>query len=176
MAVSIVLQKIIRTIKLKSDSAGAFFIVMVLLLQSCGSENPPLYSSYHTLDPGGWDDESVLEFDPMPADSVMPAVVDVAVGLRHDRAFPFRKLWLKIDRFGEDSEALSDTIAIDLADNKGGWIGKGHYGLYEINDTIWHGIYSKEISHVEIRHIMEDKSLPGVYNLGLIVSRPINTR
>ena len=62
-----------------------------------------------------------------------------------------------------------DSIQLILADKEGNWLGKGISGLYQ-KDSLLNKKFTVTNSNkakISVRHIMRDKNLPGIRDIGI---------
>jgi len=139
--------------------------LMAALLVSC-SHNKSHYYEFRELSQEGWAVNERCNFEAELNDSV--GGYNIYVDVRHQGNYPYQNLWLFVERMSPDSAVVNDTIACDLADYSGKWLGKGSGSVY-----LFSAPYAQfEIKApgkyvIGIRHGMRDEVLKGISAIGL---------
>ncbi len=84
------------------------------------------------------------------------------IGLRHTDAYPYRDLWLNVNQ---------DTVHIYLTDSVGHWKGKGIGELRSLIQTVSFSHQKDSIKDIRITHIMTDKTLIGIHDIGIRIAK-----
>lgn len=152
----------------KSSYTLLYYIGAVLLFLSCDSRTT--YSHYQHVNVTGWEknDAIVYEIPPAPQDGVYQETV----GIRIARSFPFMGLSLIVDQTVYPSmRSYSDTLNCKLIDEEGNVHGQGisHYQFSFPIDTIH--LHKGDSLTVSVRHDMKREILPGVTDIGMIMTR-----
>ena len=142
---------------------------VLLLLHSCNSAD--VFNEYHPVANEGWNRDSLAEFSPAITDSVSP--FSLFLHLRHTGRFALRDVWTAIEAYAPDSNLLwIDTVRIQLADNRGDWLGAGSGQLLDREMP-----YERSLRFAPpgtyrfvLRHCMTDTVLPGITHVGLRIS------
>ena len=138
----------------------------VWLLAGC-TENT-LFHSYQSIGEEGWRRTDTLCFTLAP--SPTPCLAATFVEIRLDRSFPYRELWLQLEkRSGEKTE--QDTLCFRLTDETESLSGKGLNLLqYELAGG---NIRLQEKTGTELRlhHLMEREIMPHISEVGIRVER-----
>ena len=94
---------------------------------------------------------------------------DLYIDLRHDATYPFSNIYLFVDFTFPNGKTNRDTLACELADAQGNWLGSGPGHVLD-HRIVWHddarfplqGPYS-----VRVVHAMREDPLQGVTDVGL---------
>lgn len=146
-------------------------IATLLLLAACGREKV-VYSDFRDLPSFGWDRINDLSFDPVPLDSNLDTLShDVVLVLRHSDVTPIDTIWLAIEETSYGQIIRKDTIPFPLTDPYGKWRGARSHALYEISDTLHSFTRLPSGYQISIAHAMKKERIPGIKNIGIILSR-----
>jgi gliding motility-associated lipoprotein GldH len=98
---------------------------------------------------------------------------DFFIDIRHDASYPFSNIYFFLDVSFPNGKRLRDTIACDLADEQGNWLGSGFGNL--IDQRIG---FRKATAfpitgdyRMDITHAMRLDPLPGVLDVGFRLER-----
>jgi gliding motility-associated lipoprotein GldH len=114
------------------------------------------------VDYHGWQRGDTLFF-PLPS-SIPEGDYQVEIGLRHHEDYAYRDLWLA---YGIQHP---DTVQLTLAYESGNWHGDGAGGLYQFTETAPHALHleaERKDSVLRVMHIMRDKALKGICDVGV---------
>jgi gliding motility-associated lipoprotein GldH len=123
------------------------------------------YSEFTNISADGWPYNQPLTFIPVVADSVCTGTMTITI--RHGNAYPYRNIWLEICHQGESGAIAHDTINMELADIYGRWHGSGLGTDFQYTDTLGHSFRLYRDSHIRIRHIMRNDTLPSIEQVGI---------
>lgn len=150
----------------------AIVCVTAAMLQACYQSTA--YFRYFSTNIKGWERDSVLHYH-------VPAVKEGGfyaeeIGVRTSKRYPFKQLSLVVDQkiiSTNDSHSnvfKSDTITIDIYDEKGNLMGKG-VDLYQLVFP-FKGIRLQKGDSIEmaIRHQMRRGAIEGISDVGLKVT------
>ena len=124
------------------------------------------HNLFRSIDPEGWRRGDTLVF--MLPSSAQAQDYDVYVELRIDNSFPYRELWIGIEKQA-GGQTSKDTICFSLADEDGTLNGQGlHLLQYEehaghIRPT------NDEKATISIHHLMEREIIPHICEVGVRV-------
>lgn len=121
------------------------------------------FSEYHSLKSEEWRYDDTLRYLPVHDDSVCRGRLAVAVS--HTGDYPYTELWLEVTH-RSDSVLRRDTVAMQVADRFGSWLGQGIGSIFQISDTLAPGVHVSG-SPVLVRQIMRRDTLPGINRVGL---------
>ena len=94
----------------------------------CGTD--AFYAETQPLDPDlGWEADEKATFEWQVTDTL--AKYDFFIDLRHDQRYPFSNIYLFVDFTFPNGRTLRDTLACDLADERGRWLGTGFGNLVD---------------------------------------------
>lgn len=141
-------------------------VAVALALTSCNRQT--IYSHYEPVSIDGWERNDTLMFD---VERVAEAAIyTVEAGVRVSDAYPYANLALVIRRQASpEGTLLTDTIHIVVTDADGYPLGSGinHYQhTVRLTDM---KLQAGDSLHAEISHLMSDRLLPGVTDVGLTV-------
>ena len=163
-------------IKMRSSCPLVALLACVLasLFASC-SDNDVLYDEFVSLRQHNWSKDSLAIFQVDVSDTV--SSYDVALQVRNDNSYPFANLWLFIDVVSPDGLVRRDTTNCQLAEPDGAWLGAGWGSLYTVSCPYLSnvrfskpGVYSFRLSQG-----MRTDSLEGLHNIGLIISKNLDS-
>ena len=131
----------------------------------CGPE--AFYADSHGVDAAGWQAKDAGEFRWEVTDTMR--LHDLYIDLRHDASYPFSNIYLFVDFTFPNGKTNRDTLACELADAQGNWLGSGPGHVLD-HRIVWHddarfplqGPYAVRVSHA-----MRQDPLPGVTDVGL---------
>ena len=144
------------------------FAAIILGIVSCSHKE--VFFEYHSFANAEWNPDNPAVFNVTIEDNSQP--YDVSIELRSNNNYPFSNIWLFVDYASSNGINQTDTIGVDLADDKGNWYGKG-LSLYNLSipykSTVLYpdtGIYV-----YSIRQGMKENPLRGISDIGLKVSK-----
>ena len=158
----LIVSKIMRNQQLVSKLLILFVVTEVFV--SCGHR--ALYNEFRKLPPEGWPINNSCNYVVEFADTTQ--LYDVFIDIRHAGNYPYQNLWLFVERLSPDSTVAIDTIACEMADYTGRWLGKGSGSVYLLtvpyrqSEVVETGKYT-----YKIRQGMWDEVLKGIYAIGL---------
>lgn len=139
--------------------------LMSVLMVSCG-HNKAHYYEFRELSQEGWAVNERCNFETELNDTVRG--YNIYVDVRHQGNYPYQNLWLFVERMSPDSTVVNDTIACDLADYTGKWLGKGSGSVYLFSVPYENFQIEVPGNYVfGIRHGMRDEILKGISAIGL---------
>lgn len=143
-------------------------ILIIFLIVSCFSNS--FFEDYHSLNPTGWDKDSLACFDVNVTDTT--TAYDLYINVRNLGDYPYSNLWLFINIVAPDSSSIRDTVEYQLAFPNGKWKGKGnniYYNKFPLRENVnfpLKGNYTFTISQA-----MRTDVLKGLNNIGLRVEK-----
>jgi gliding motility-associated lipoprotein GldH len=138
------------------------FIAIVSV--SCGKK--PVYNEFRMIPAEGWQVDSRCDFEVDMNDTTQ--LFNLYVDVRHSGNYPYQNLWLFVERMSPDSTVVKDTIACDLADYKGKWLGVGSGSIYLLTVPYLQQKVEIQGKYIfKIVHGMRDEVLHGVHAIGL---------
>lgn len=147
----------------------SILLVVIVLLSACGSND--IYNNYVEVDAAGWSNDSVAYYRFEIPDSTVR--YNAYVNVRHEGDYPYKNLWLLLERLSPDSVLTRDTLECILVDRKGQWLGDGsgsilHFAYPYRLDTIFERTGTYQLN---IRHGMSDSLLTGIRHIGVRLER-----
>ena len=100
------------------------------------------------------------------------ATYQFALGLRSSDSYPYTVIWLAVEReFSHPDTLRRDTVKCQLMDSVTHRMGKGIY-MYQYDVplpsmTLHYG----QTGQVRIIHLMQREVLPGIHDVGVLISR-----
>jgi len=147
--------------------AEVFFVAALVCASGCGPE--ALYADSLGVDAEGWKSAEAAEFRWEVSDT--SRVHDLYIDVRNDATYPFSNMYLFVDFTFPNGKTNRDTLALELADAQGNWLGSGSGHVHD-HRIVWHddarfplqGQYA-----VRIVHAMRRDPLPGITDVGVRV-------
>lgn len=138
------------------------FITIVFV--SCGKK--PVYNEFRMIPAEGWQINNPCDFEVEMNDTIQ--LFNLFVNVRHAGDYPYQNLWLFIERMSPDSTVVKDTIACNLADYNGKWLGEGSGSVYLLKVPFQQLKIELQGKYIfKIVHGMRDQVLQGVHAIGL---------
>ena len=143
--------------------------ILILLFSLAACNDDTVYHTYQNLSENGWPKQDTLGYT-LPS-QLTRHHYSLEIGLRHTENYPYQDIWLEV-LYPLTPDKRPDTLHLKLADKWGNWKGKGTSGnLYQFTFTANEPIYlSTADSMLQIVHIMRDKSLKGISDVGMRLS------
>ncbi len=141
------------------------FLFIVLFFVACAEK--AVFNEFRLISPDGWSADSVCVFKMEINDPAMQ--YNLFVNVRHTGAYTYQNLWLFIEKISPDSILLNDTIACNLADHTGRWLGAGSGSVYLLPVPYQQQLQfdSPGVYVYKIRHGMREDTLKGINAIGL---------
>ena len=147
-------------------------LLPVIASGGCREVNGTLYSEYSGIPGSGWDPSAPLYFDPWPADSLnVDNPLDVIIRVRYSGRRAIAPLRMAVELEDIDGTLASDTLVMPLFDGDGLPTGRGHYGVYEVRDTILSTYRLKDCFNVEMKALDPAEATAGLVNVGVVLTR-----
>lgn len=144
-----------------------FIIIAAIIITSCNDKR--VYDKYNHTSVTGWEKNDTLSFDIPRIEKA--GKYDAELGLRINGAYPFTGLSLIVEQTIYPTKKIkTDTVNCKLIDNNG--VTKG-YGIsyYQYNFPIGElELRQGDSIHVNIRHDMQREILPGISDIGFMLS------
>lgn len=151
-----------------SKTVLAAVAVATSLLTGCN--DPTVFHSYRSVDPGGWKREDTVHFEVPINDTLHHYRMEVLV--RHRNRYPFQNIGLTIRGTAPDSSTTVWKTNLKLTDRDGRWKGEGWGDLYQKSFEV--GRFPtprKGVYRIDVASCMSDSLLTGVNDLGIRVWR-----
>ena len=147
-----------------------YYIGLGVLLACSSCDSKTTYSRYQHVSVAGWEKNDAIsyEIDPLKEDGTYQKTI----GVRISNDYPFMGLTLIIEQQVFPSlESHNDTLNCDLIDKEGNAIGQG-VTFYQYHFPIsTMTLHRGDSLSIHIRHDMKREILPGVADIGLILTR-----
>lgn len=147
-------------------------ILLITILVSCDSKR--VYEEYKTIDPAGWNKDSLARFDVPITDTVQGN--NIYINIRNKGNYPYSNIWLFMEVTDPTGKLLTDTVEYTLADKTGKWRGSGIGDLFD-NQFVYRQHVTFEhpgVYHFSIQQGMRAKNLKGIHDIGLRVEKQNN--
>ena len=141
----------------------------LLLLVACDTNR--VYEDYKTIDPSGWNKDSVAQFDVDVPEIDQP--YNVYINVRNKGNYPNSNLWLFMEIQEPEGKLLTDTIEYILAEKSGKWRGSGIGDLFD-NQFVYRKnvVFEKEGTYqFRIQQGMRTEMLKGIHDIGLRIEK-----
>jgi gliding motility-associated lipoprotein GldH len=142
-----------------------------LVLAIMGCTKPAVYAESEPIPEQSWEANKKFVFEPKINDAT--ALYNVFFTLRNTGSYPYRNIWLFVERENPSGKKTIDTIDCPLAYPDGRWIGKS---AGDLRDNLI--LYQQNIRFEEsgkyrytIQHGMRDEMLKEVTDVGLRIDR-----
>lgn len=152
-----------------------FTIVVLLLIAFSSCTTSPYYQKQYAVPSAAWDSKFQPEFTIDLNDTQVN--YNAYFIIRHDEAFPFSNIWLRLYIQAPDAENFIPLEKVDLlmATPNGSWLGKNIGNIWEqklrIPININEYITKSGTYKFKIEQIMRTDPLPSVINIGLNVEK-----
>lgn len=147
------------------------FSALGMLLGATGCGEEAVYAGTQSIPEEGWKVDAPVSFAWTVTDTTLKQ--DFFIDIRHDASYPFSNIYFFLDVSFPNGKRLRDTIACDLADEQGNWLGSGFGNL--IDQRIG---FRKATAfpitgdyRMDITHAMRLDPLPGVLDVGFRLER-----
>ncbi len=150
--------------------ASTFIAAAGILLSLTGCDERVIYHSYRHVPGQGWNSRDTLAFD---IDTVRVAAThQFALGLRATDSYPYTAVWLAVEReFSRPDILRRDTVRCRLMDSVTHRMGKGVY-MYQYEVPLPPmTLRCGQTGQVRVTHLMRREILPGIRDVGVLVSR-----
>lgn len=129
-----------------------------------------VYDSYKDTPVTGWEKSDTLCFN--PAAIRQTAVYNASLGMRVSHSYPYKSVTIIVERQTAGTNAVcKDTLTCEITDCDGDAIGSGvNYYQYDfpISDM---SLNEGDSLSIKVCHGMKRESLPGIYNVGIRLTR-----
>ena len=140
-----------------------------MLLTCVACDDKTIYSHYESVAISGWEKNDMLSFSTPPIQQTRD--YQEKIGLRISSLYPFMGLTIIDQTRLPSMETESDTLNCNLIDQNGNATGPGISNYqYEIAFKTL-SLNEGESLHIDIRHDMKREILPGVSDVGIILTR-----
>jgi gliding motility-associated lipoprotein GldH len=154
------------------------WLIMIGLLSaysfsSCTTS--PFYQNQTAISGAKWGAEFQPEFELEITDTA--AQYRAFLLLRHDEAYPFSNIWVRINVQGPVDSVFTQGERIEktLADSEGKWLARGIGGILEhkipLQKNEFPELNKKGIYKIRIEQIMRTNPLPSILNIGINIER-----
>jgi len=147
-----------------------FWTILISLFAVACTGND-VYFQYDTVNPKGWNKDSLYGFDIKISDTI--STYNVYVNIRNRGEYPYQNLWLFLSKTTPDKIKSNDSIECYLADQRGKWLGSGLGSIMEMPVLYQEKVRFKTagIYHYKIVHGMRDTILHGINDIGMRVEK-----
>ena len=144
-------------------------LLIGISLAACTNNN--VYFQYRSVNPAGWNQDSIYTFDVEVTDTI--SAYNLYINVRNTPDYTNQNLWLFIAEEHPDGTVLNDTIEFYLADVRGKWLGSGAGAVKEMPVLFQQDKYFERSGTYtyKIRHGMRYDELRGINEIGLRVEK-----
>jgi len=152
----------------RSKRFSLLLLLLLGLLTAC--DNKKVYDEYVHAPIKGWEKNDHLAFS-------IPKMQDdgdyaLQLEMRTDNSFPFMTVVLIVDqKIMPANDFYSDTLTCGIIDKRGNSLGKG-INIYQHSFDISNRHLNEGDSlYITVRHDMKREMLPGISDVGIVLSR-----
>lgn len=138
---------------------------------SAGCRPDAIFAGSEAIPETGWEADAPVAFEWTVQDTTLRQ--DFFLDIRHDQSYPFSNIYLFLDVNFPNGKRLRDTVACDLADEQGRWLGSGFGNMVDQRVRFRSGTAFPIPGNyrMEVRHAMRLNPLPGVHDVGFRLER-----
>ncbi|MDO9634757.1 MAG: gliding motility lipoprotein GldH [Paludibacter sp.] len=140
-----------------------FSFFVMLFFVACAKK--AVFNEFKLIAPAGWSADSICAFEMEVNEPDLR--YNLFLNVRHTGAYPYQNLWLFVEKQSPDSILFNDTIACNLADHTGKWLGAGSGSVYLLSVPYQQQFDSPGVYTYKIRHGMREDNLKGINAIGL---------
>ncbi len=143
------------------------FGFLIFALVGCGKK--PMYAETHEFANGLWSSGEMPVFEFETTDSVKS--YDLSFLLRVNTEYDFQNIWILMHTEKPDGSLSTDTVNVQLSDERGRWLGKKSGAVYSYQAIFGRGHKFNLLGKYKIRmeHAVMEPNLRGVLDLSLMV-------
>ncbi len=152
----------------RSNSGILLLFLLTIFLTACN--NNKVYDEFAHAPIAGWEKNDSLAF-------AIPALAEsgeyaMQLQMRTDNSFPFMSVVLIIDqKVMPEGRTYSDTLNCRVTDERGHTLGSG-INIYQYAfDVADRHLNKGDSVYVTVRHDMKREMLPGISDVGIVLSR-----
>lgn len=159
-------------IRMPASSLIRFLIGIGIIgfFYSCNQKE--VYYKFKPIPGHQWSKEQDLVFsiDSLLVDTT--GYLSISIEVAHNINYPYKNIFLSVEHSANDSILLKDTIASELVDKKGRWIGVGNGATRQLSIPYSSRVQIDTALHhkIAIRHAMQDLNLKGIEKIGLKIN------
>jgi gliding motility-associated lipoprotein GldH len=157
---------------MKSLLKNSLFCLLAACFATACYDKNTVYHSYQSLPNEGWGKSDTLSFL-IPVTDSIPPTLRLFAEVRNRTDYPYHDLHLFISQNMPDSTVWhTDTIAVNLADSTGRWIGKGWGSVYQA-ETFVKSVRPLRPGNyiIKVMSGMKDEKLPGMNDIGIRIEK-----
>ena len=146
--------------------------LMVSILLSC---NPGrIYEKNSMIPDGVWNRHEPVTFEVQIEDTL--SMHDLYINVRNTSLYPMRNLFLFVRTTAPSGHAVTDTVEIILADEKGRWYGSGLGDIWDLSQLYKQNIRfaQKGTYSFSCEQAMRTENLPFILDVGLRIEKSDN--
>jgi gliding motility-associated lipoprotein GldH len=149
---------------------GMLGILLTVGLVS-GCRPDAIFAGSEAIPETGWEADAPVAFEWTVQDTTLRQ--DFFLDIRHDQSYPFSNIYFFLDVNFPNGKRLRDTVACDLADEQGQWLGTGFGNMVDQRVRFRSGTAFPIPGNyrMEVRHAMRLNPLPGVHDVGFRLER-----
>ena len=156
-------------------STLSFSLFFSSCLQNAGVE----YSRFTEIGEDGIPEDWEYEFSPVPSDSssIDKTLYDLILVVRYSSLTESKDAMFDIEEFSLQQEIPDTTsVKVSLFNEENKPLGKGNYAIYEIADTLRHGIKIPQGYTISVSSPLPQDETLGIRAIGVVLSRTGSSR
>lgn len=156
-------------------SSFLFSILCSSCLQNAGVE----YSCFAATGETGISENWEYEFSPIPADSASIGKIpyDLILVVRYSSTTESKDVMFDIEEFSLQQDSPDTTsVKVSLFNEENKPLGKGNFSIYEITDTLRHGMKIPEGYTISVSSPLPQEETRGINAIGIVLSRTGSSR
>jgi gliding motility-associated lipoprotein GldH len=159
-------------LELHLNSIPRLMLIGFLALVSCGE--PSVYSKTHEFANGVWCSGEMPIFEFQAPDSIQQ--YDLSFLLRVNSEYDYQNIWILMHTEKPDGSFSTDTVNLQLCDERGRWLGKKNGAVYSYQAVFGKNHRFRPVGKYKIRmeHAVMEPNLRGVLDLSLMVEKSDN--
>ena len=151
---------------------ASLFIMIVMLGLSCDKQR--VFEEFVPLEGQSWNINNILHFNVNMVDTAQ--AYNVFISVRNTGTYEYSNLYLFVTAHSPKGSFIRDTVEINLADERGKWLGKGAASVFTTYHPYRHNIRFplRGIYTFDIEQAMWIKDLKHISDIGLMIEKSGN--
>lgn len=130
----------------------------------------PVIHEYHTVDANGWSSTDTIQFEIPPQANDLKAHIHLAV--RTTKKYKYNTLSLKVFIRSNGKQLCATEMDTKVYSHEGNLLGKGFpHSHITLSDSIPVGIQTDSTYTISIVHMMGDKPISGISDIGINIRK-----
>ncbi|MGL5895204.1 MAG: gliding motility lipoprotein GldH [Bacteroidales bacterium] len=154
-----------------SRRCSLLFLLLCSITILVGCSGRERHHEFRHMANSTWAFDDTLNFVMDSVSSKMAC--EVSLELRLGRGYPYRDLWMDIERLLGDSIIGKESVCMTLYDDYGSFLADGFGNSYQIGRVVFPNIILPDSTAYtfRVRHIMSDLYLSDIHDVGIRVRR-----